>query len=312
MERVSPTPHEGELAGHEQGGFVFMAKGGGTAVPKELEVMPTTTDLPGMVFVKGGSFDMGDQFSDGTDGENPFPVHTVNLSDFFISDHEVTNTELAEFLNAQGNQDGNGREWYELGRQYAKIKKTDGGYEVEKGFEYHPTMEISWYGAIAYCNWKSEQDGLQKVYTINGGQVSADWRANGYRLPTKAEWEYAARSGGQKEKWAGTSSEAELQKYCNDNGSDDGYVQTAPVKSLQPNSLGLYDMSGNVWEWCWDWSGSDENSRNSTGPATGSYRAIRGGSWSMDHQYCRTFSGGADDPMSPYTYVGFRLALSSR
>jgi formylglycine-generating enzyme required for sulfatase activity len=251
-------------------------------------------DLPDMVFVQGGTFQMGDQFGGGHDDEKP--VHSVTVSDFYLSNHEVTFAEYAEYCNAEGKSLPADRGWGQGNR---------------------PVIKVSWNDAVAYCNWKSEQSGLQKVYTISGSNVKADWDANGYRLPTEAEWEYAARSRGKKEKWAGTSTESELSKYSNDEGTDDGYEYTAPVKSFRANDLGLYDMSGNVWEWCWDWFDSDyyassKNASNPTGPGTGSYRVLRGGSWNYTPRYCRAADRDIRGPTIRNDGVGFRLASSSR
>ncbi|MEO0339416.1 MAG: SUMF1/EgtB/PvdO family nonheme iron enzyme, partial [Bacteroidota bacterium] len=142
--------------------------------------------------------------------------------------------------------------------------------------------------------------------------VTPNWSANGYRLPTEAEWEYAARSRGKKEKWAGTSNEASLKEYANYGGSG-----TKPVKNYKPNNLGLYDMSGNVWEWCWDWHDSDyyansKNASNPKGPSTGSYRVFRGGSWGSAPWGCRAANRLFNGPTLRGNRLGFRVALSSR
>ncbi len=269
-----------------------------------------------MVFVQGGTFQMGDLFGDGDSDEKP--VHSVTVNDFYLSNHEVTVEEYLEF--SQQNL-GHVPEWMEKGSNY-NIKTGSNDHYKKLGSaldsDKHPIVGISWNNAIAYCNWKSEQSGLQKVYTINGSTVTANWDANGYRLPTEAEWEYAARSKGKKEKWAGTSTESELSKYSNDSGSDDGYEYTAPVKSFRANDLGLYDMSGNVWEWCWDrfdsgYYANSKNARDPKGASTGSFRVLRGGSWADGPGYCRAAIRLNSWPtIRNSNGFGFRVAFSLR
>jgi len=172
---------------------------------------------------------------------------------------------------------------------------------------------VSWYDAIEYCNWRSEQEGLTPVYRKSGSDVTANWNANGYRLPTEAEWEYAARSRGKREKWAGTSSENQLSDYAN-YGQNIG--KTVEVGFYRANALGLHDMSGNVWEWCWDWyGGSDyysasDGSTDPRGPATGSIRVLRGGGWDFNPQYCRAAYRLNGGPALRDSNIGFRLARS--
>ncbi|MCG8327672.1 MAG: SUMF1/EgtB/PvdO family nonheme iron enzyme, partial [Chitinophagales bacterium] len=256
-------------------------------------------ELPDMVFVKGGSYQMGST-EGGSDEE---PVHAVALSDFYIGRFEVTVEEFSAFIQATGYQTD-----AEKGDGSFIFK--DGSYEKQEGINWrhdatgkrrpgsehnHPVIHVSWNDAVAYCNWRSEQEGYQSVYTITGNEVTVNWDANGYRLPTEAEWEFAARSRGGSDKWAGTSSESSLPTYGNfcdekcglswkSEKYNDGYAFTAPVGKFRANNLGLHDMSGNVWEWCWHWYDSkyyqSSSVRNPSGPSTGSYRVLRGGSWS--------------------------------
>jgi formylglycine-generating enzyme required for sulfatase activity len=272
-------------------------------------------DVPdNMVFIPGGSFQMGDQFGGGESNERP--IHAVKLADFYLSRTELTNREYAEFLSAQGNQEQGGSEWYAIGSSYAGISGSGRSFIPKSGQDDHPVLVVSWYGAVAYCNWLSGQHGLTPVYRISGTTVTPNWSANGYRLPTEAEWEYAARSGGKKEKWAGTSTENELTQFANYSGTGDGYKSTAPVGVLRANNLGLGDMSGNVWEWCWDWYGSDyygkSPSSNPKGPETGSIRVFRGGSWDFSPANCRAAYRYFNVPTYRNINVGFRLARSSR
>lgn len=276
---------------------------------------------------------MGDTFDEGDDDEKP--VHTVRVSDLFMGRYEVTNREFVPYLNAVAGEitlDENGDEVSLNGNgifenfcgsekggcrgftemiEYSGGKKPGGRFSVVRGYEDHPVVLVSWYGAIGYCNWLSRRHGLTPVYTIRGKEISANWNADGYRLPTEAEWEYAARQGGQKVRF-GNGRDTARASQINFNASE-GYKEsysevgeyrerTVSVGSLNsPNSLGLHDMSGNVWEWCWDWFGNypSESQVNPKGPDTGSYRVFRGGGWSSNPQYCRAASRGYWTPGVP-------------
>ena len=261
-------------------------------------------DLTDFKFVQGGTFQMGS--NDGDDDEKP--VHSVTVSDFYMGIHEVTFEEYDAFCIVTNRE-----------------KPSDEGWGRGK----RPVINVDWYDAVEYCNWRSEKERLQKVYTINKSKkdpnnsssyddkkwtVTANWNANGYRLPTEAEWEYAARSHGGKDKWAGTSTESSLSKYANGSGEADGYKNTAPVGSFNPNSLGLHDMSGNVWEWCWDWKATYSSSAktNPHGSDKGFLRVLRGGSWNSIPASLRCAYRNYFLPNLRYDYLGFRLARAAR
>ncbi|MCB0518855.1 MAG: SUMF1/EgtB/PvdO family nonheme iron enzyme [Saprospiraceae bacterium] len=275
-------------------------------------------DLPDMIFVQGGTFQMGS--NDGDSDEKP--IHSVTVSDFNLKITEETVEEFGRFITAtsyQTDADKNGGSYIWNGTEWKLTPgvnwKCDATGKVRPTSEKnHPVIHVSWNDAVAYCNWRSEQDGLQKVYSISGSSVTPNWNANGYRLPTEAEWEFAARSRGKDEKWAGTNSESSLSTYANATGSSDGYEYTAPVRSFRANGLGLYDMSGNVWEWCWDWKADYPSSSqtNPHGPDSGSSRVLRGGSWDDGPSYLRCAYRGNSIPDNRYGICGFRLARAAR
>ena len=257
-----------------------------------------------MVYVQGGSFTMGckDEKRDGdcwSDGREE-PAHDVTLSSYSISKYEVTNAEYCTFLNQNGagNKEEGGRTWYALdgssfGNAKPRIKQTKGGFEVESGYENHPVNYVSWYGARAYCAWLSKVSGKS------------------YRLPTEAEWEYAAR-GGNKSKdylYSGSDNIDEVTWYDGNSGSN-----THSVGSKKANELGIHDMSGNVWEWCADWYGdySDSPKTNPTGPIDGSYRVERGGSWRYYARNTRVASRNYNTPSYRLFNTGFRICSAAR
>ena len=237
------------------------------------------TSAEGMVFIKGGCFDMGDTFGDGEDDEKP--VHEVCVDDFYMGEHEVTQEEWKEVT----------------GNNPSRFKNCGDDCPVES---------VSWNDVQHYIRKLNNKTGLN------------------YRLPTEAEWEYAAREGGRRIKFAGFSDEGDSSKYANfcDSNCDfgqktgsqnDGYKNTSPVKSFKPNSLGLYDMTGNVYEWVSDWYGKDyyRNSPkdNPKGPGSGEYRALRGGSWDDKPLHLRAanrFRGLPDERSN--SRGGFRIA----
>ena len=164
--------------------------------------------------------------------------------------------------------------------------------------ESRPVEHVSWYDAVEFCNRLSEKEGLEKCYSGSGDKTKCDFSKNGYRLPIEAEWEYAAKGGDRSGgfKYSGSNDIGEVAWYW-----DNSDEQTHPVKSKKPNELGLYDMSGNVWEWCWDWY-SD----------SGTGRVSRGGSWDYNAGHCSVSYRGYDNPSSTNVNLGFRLARSAQ
>lgn len=262
--------------------------------------------IPEVVPVPGGTFMMGSE--DGSDREKP--VHTVTVSSFSMSQYEITNEQYAAFLTAKGNQKEGGVTWYDESGEgyngYAEAAISQDGEDVwvvKSGRENHPVNYVSWFGARAYCAWLTE---------VSLGN---------YRLPTEAEWEYAAGGGMEGRdslgyrlhEYAGADREnlnevAWYTETTNDTG-------TREVGTKRANELGLYDMSGNVWEWCADWYGEtyyqtsvDENlTQNPKGPPNGDFRVLRGGSWYNDNDNCRVSNRGSNYPDNRNDSDGFRV-----
>ena len=213
-----------------------------------------------MVYVEGGTFQMGATSEQGSDAESDEkPVHSVTLDSYYIAETEVTQAQWRAIMgNNPSSYSGDNR----------------------------PVESVSWFEAQTFC---------EKLSAMTGKK---------YVLPTEAQWEYAAR-GGNKSKgytYSGSNDINSVAKY----NSSDGHNN---VKSKQPNELGIYDMSGNVWEWCSDWYGSYSSSSqtNPTGPSSGSYRVLRGGGWYYYAKYCRVSYRNNSNPSYRYDYYGFRV-----
>lgn len=273
-----------------------------------------------LIYVQGGTFEMGDHYSQGDSDE--LPVHSVTLSDFYLGETEITQAEWKTYMTV------------------------DEPLNYGEG-DLYPFYFGCWYKMLKYCNYRSIDEGFTPCYTISGStnpvdwgivpyhdsdlgwvvgdtdawdSVSCNWNANGYRLPTEAEWEYAARGGVY-------SSDDFIFSGCDVDGLDHYIWYTGnndpsgskPVSSKMPNQLGLYDMSGNVYEYCWDWYGSSYYTTcnnqgtvlNPSGPDSGTNRVFRGGFWNSGANTCRVadrYTNGLPHD-SPLT-AGLRVARS--
>ncbi len=239
-----------------------------------------------MVYVPGGTFQMGSDESDSDADSDEFPQHPVTLDDFWIDQTEVTNAQFAAFLNDQGNQTEGGVTWLELEDvedENCLIEQVEGQYQPKSGYTDHPVIEVSWYGADAYCGWVGAQ------------------------LPTEAQWEYAARGEqGYIYPWGNDAPTCERAQF----GECPG--RTVPVGSLPDGAswCGALDMAGNVWEWTADWYGSysSASQTNPTGPADGDHKVLRGGGWYNYWHGIRAANRYYPTLFGIYSGIGFRCA----
>jgi formylglycine-generating enzyme required for sulfatase activity len=257
-----------------------------------------------MVQIPGGSFQMGDVKNEG--GSYEKPVHTVTLTGFYMGKYPVTQVQYQSVMGSNPS--------------YFSSSPASGEVQGKR-----PVECVSWYDAIEFCNALSIKEGLTPYYTIDKVNkdpnnannsdnlkwtVTLNGTANGYRLPTEAQWEYAAKGGDGSPgnyTYAGSDTADDVAWYSSNSNS-----MTHEVGKKQPNGLGLYDMSGNVYEWCWDWYGSylSETQTDPVGPVgafSGFSRVIRGGSGRTSAERVRSALRDGDDPNDRYHIYGFRL-----
>ena len=264
----------------------------------------------GLASIPAGSFSMGDSL----DGTADAPVRTVTVSAFYVGITEVTKGE-----------------WDDVWAWGQRHGYTDLFLAAGKAAN-HPVTFMKWYDAIKWCNARSEKEGLAPCYAVDGKPMregfsapTVNWAVKGYRLPTEAEWEKAARGGwsGKRFPWGDTISHSQANYYSSSSyaydvsttrGVHPSYESgTSPVGSLAANAYGLYDMAGNVVEWCWDWYGTYASGAqtNPRGAASGEGRVRRGGAWRGSVKYCRAADRSHYYPEIPLDAVGLRVVRSS-
>jgi len=270
----------------------------------------------GLAPVPAGSFIMGNSVAG--DDIPDAPPHQVTLSGFYMARVPVTKADWDAVRN------------WAISNGYSDLAAGSG----KAGN--HPVQMVSWWDCIKYCNARSQQEGLTPVYTVGGmvmktGTIAptVEWKANGYRLPTEAEWEKSARGGlsGKRFPWGDTISHSQANYFGSSDDSYDlsvvkdyhpdydagGFPYTSPAGSLVANGYGLKDMSGNVWQWCWDWYGAYDTGSptDPRGVSSGTFRVIRGGSWQDFAFNCRVANRYSLTPDNAFDTFGFRVVRSS-
>ncbi len=250
------------------------------------------TDMA-FVWVPGGSFMMGSAAGEDDRGDDEGPVHEVYVDGFWMEKYEATNAQFAAFLNDKGMRGSKDKPWFETKSEdlYGQITGSVGSFRVESGYDDYPVVNVSWYGADAFAKWLSEKTSYK------------------FRLPTEAEWEYTCRAA-SKTRFCFGDSDGTLGEYAwyGSNSSD----RSHPVGRKKPNAWGLYDMHGNVWEWCEDWYEKDFYSKSSRDnpeceDSSSGCSVLRGGSWKDDPRVLRCAARVRCAPGGRIGDGGFRI-----
>jgi formylglycine-generating enzyme required for sulfatase activity len=282
---------------------VFMACGTPKPAVQQLPKAP----LIEMLSIPGGTFRMGSTRETGLLNETP--AHQVTLHDFLLGQYEIT----------QG-------QYFDVTGQRPSSCKTNPELRGPEGWKTLPVEMVSWYEALIFCNKLSMMENLKPAYRVNGHTNPNDWgavptdeaatpwhvewihSANGFRLPTEAEWEYAARGGvNTANRYAGSNNADDVAWYY-----ENSETMSHGIGKKAPNELELYDMSGNVMEWCWDWQGAYTAAakENPRGASSSLYKIIRGGSWSYAVNYCNVAYRHYNYPYYRGVNLGFRVVRS--
>jgi formylglycine-generating enzyme required for sulfatase activity len=262
--------------------FYILVFGLLTCAEVTLQAAPQIETTPSgikMVLIKGGAFKMGSAMAP----QDANTVHDVNVSDFYMDIHEVTQEDYTKLMDLNPSRF--------IGDKY-------------------PVERIRWTDAARYCNARSQKEGLKPCYDTKSWKC--DFSANGYRLPTEAEWEYACRGGTKGEYFFGGGiAKLDLYVWYRDNSRE----KTHPVATKLANPYGLYDIIGNVAEWCNDYYDNNYYKvslvDNPKGPEKSNKKVLRGGSWRSRSKYCNVYKRSYDDPATAdicqgYDNYGFR------
>jgi sulfatase modifying factor 1 len=269
-----------------------------------------------LTLIKAGEFLMGSPEDDKDASDDEKPQHRVRITrPFYLGVHEVTRGQFRRFVDEAGYQteaEKDGKGGYGWNEEAKKFEQNPRYAWLNPGFDQtdeHPVVNVSWNDAVAFAGWLSRKEGKT------------------YRLPTEAEWEYACRAGTTTRYFSGDDAEglaevgnvadgtakAKYPDWTRAIAAQDGFVYTSPVGRYRPNAWGLYDMHGNVREWCWDWYDKDfyKSSRvdDPAGPLQAADRVIRGGGWDGDPRGCRSANRDGSASGRRIIFLGFRLAL---
>jgi len=284
-----------------------------------------------MVRLPGGTFTMGTDSDVGFEADGEGPAREVRIDPIYVDRHAVTNAEFLEFVRDTGyTTDAERFGWSFVFQDFLA--------DEDESHVMQPVSETPWWLAVEGATWlrpdgpssnalKDRLDHPVTHVSWRDARAYADWA--GKRLPTEAEWEYAARGGlaGKRYPW-GEELHPDGEHRCNiwqgsfpeENTGEDGYLATAPVDEFEPNGVGLYNVSGNVWEWCTDWFSPDYHTTdaydpdNPTGPPEGEERVMRGGSYLCHHSWCNRYRVAArskNTPDSSTGNIGFRCVVDA-
>lgn len=275
----------------------------------------------GFVLIPSGSYTRGDHKNENEAWMEPSrPVHDIHVSGFYMAKTPITYEEWKYVYDWAL---ANGYSFRNAGQRASSSNGTALSDTVDNN--QHPVVRVDWYDVVKWCNARSEMDGLTPVYytddqhtevykqgrhNVTNAQVR--WDANGYRLPTEAEWEKAARGGlhGKRWPWGDADIDGTWANYRNSSETSG----TTAVGSYPANGYGLYDMAGNVWEWNWDWYSATwfnhvrSRDADTRGPVSGSRRVYSGGSWGDDPELCRLAYRSSTWPIFRKHFWGFRVA----